>query len=680
MRSVPPPRWPPGMMSTLVREKDWAATPLGPMERWSASLRLCVSIILSSGFPMALRWGPELIMIYNDAYSGILGDKHPDALGRPLREVWTEIHDRLGPLNAGILAGERGPFFEVDFPWIVRRHGNRVEEARFTISYSPVPDETAPGGIGGVLVTCVETTERVRAERSLRELNRDLEAIVEQRTLERDRIWRVSEDLLGVTNFEGYFLSVNPAWTALLGWSEDEIKQMHVNQIRHPDDTEAANAGRARLAEGVPTVRMENRFRHKDGTWRWISWTMTAEQGLIYVIGRHVTERREAQAALQRAQEQLAHTQKLEALGQLTGGVAHDFNNMLMIVRGHAEMLMQRIDDPRALRSLETIELAATRGERLTRQLLAFSRTQILNPTVVDLGSHLEAIREVLSSSARGDIQLAIDVADGIWPIAVDVGELELGLVNLIVNARDAMPHGGSITLAARNVMLTGDETPDGCVGAFVALSVADTGSGVQEHLLPRVFEPFFTTKDMDKGTGLGLSQVYGFSRQSGGTTVIASASGAGTTVTIYLPRCAAGAAAAGREEAPLAAVTGHETILLVEDNPGVREVAESLLMQLGYTVVCAVSGREAIELLATGTAVDLVFTDVLMPGGIDGIGLARHVAAFYPQVAVLLMSGYSGQTDGIEQIFPVLRKPCRIDALAQAVRGALARRRVPQG
>src|SRR6266403_2840696 len=622
MTSVIPSN-PPGEMTRRIREMDWSLTALGSSETWPQSLRLSVALILASGFPMAIRWGPELALIYNDAYRPILCDKHPEALGRPLREVWWEVYPELGPLNEAILRGEREAFFAEDLPWTIQRQGTIVEDARFTISYSPIPDEAAPNGIAGILTTCVETTERVGKEEALRLLNDRLEAEIAQRVRERDRIWQVSEDLLGVSNFEGYFTSVNPAWTALLGWSEDEIKRLHVSELRHPNDAAHSTAGRRRLAEGVPTVRMVNRFRHKDGSWRWIYWTMTAENGAIYLIGRHiaaeklaaealreserqfrlfseaatdhalirldahgvvsgwnagaqriegyaepeivghhfsrfytaadrvagaperalavaatsgtyehdgwrvrkdgslflaavvidaildeegnligfanimrdVTERHEARAKLRRAQEQLAQSQKMEALGQLTGGIAHDFNNMLMVVSGNAQILKRRLRDPKNLRSLEAIEGAAARGENLTRQLLAFSRRQALNPIVISLRQRLAEFRDLLASSARGDITLVIDIPRNIWPVAVDIHELELALINLVVNARDAMPGGGTTTITAKNLRLQSEDTLDGLCGEFVALTVTDTGCGIEPDILPKVFEPFFTTK-----------------------------------------------------------------------------------------------------------------------------------------------------------------------------------------
>jgi PAS domain S-box-containing protein len=661
-----------GEMARRVRAFDWATTPLGPQEGWSASLRVTIDLVLASGFPMALRWGPELVSIYNDAYRGILGDKHPAALGQPLRKVWSEIYGALGPLNQAIREGRRPAYFELDQLWRVRRHGGNDEDAYFTICYSPVPDEAAPGGIGGVLVTCVETTERVRTEQALRRLNDTLGAEVAQRTRERDRIWQVSEDLLGVSNFDGYFISVNPAWTTLLGWSEDEIKRIHVNNLRHPDDAAHSIAGRQRLAAGVPTVRMENRFRHKDGSWRWIYWTMTAEDGLIYVIGRHVTAEKEANATLQRAQEQLAQTQKLEAIAELTGGIAHDFNNMLMVVDGNAQLMKRRVEHPSDRRALEAIELAAARGESLTRQLLAFSRRQALNPTPVDLGRRLGAVRDVLSSSARGNIELIFDTPAETWPVSVDVAEFELALVNLVVNARDAMPAGGAVTISARNLRLHADDTPDGVSGEFVALSVADNGTGIHPQILPRVFEPFFTTKGREHGTGLGLSQVYGFTRQSGGTVTIASDPGRGATVTMYLPRSKVPAADEPEARPPEEAAQHGETVLLVEDNPEVQAVAASLLEQLGYRVLQTGDAKSALQVLATGEPVDLVFSDIVMPGELDGIGLARRIKQQFPGVAVLLTTGYADAADAAEPGFPILRKPYRLAVLARALREAL--------
>ena len=520
--------------------------------------------------------------------------------------------------------------------------------------------------------------ERMRAEQArlsiqaeLRMLSERLEEEVERRTLERDRIWNVSEDLLAVSNFEGYFLSINPAWTRLLGWSEDEIKSLHVSELRHPEDAPASIAGRAQLAHGATTVRMENRFRHKDGSWRWLQWTMTASKGLLYVAGRHVTAEREAAAALERAQRQTAHLQKMDAIGQLTGGIAHDFNNLLMIVSGHAQSLKKRLKDAKDVRALQAIEMAAARGENLTRQLLSFSRTLPLSPTVINPAEAIHAIRDVLTGSMHVNIQFQIDVPKSTWPVCVDKSELELALVNLAVNARDAMPDGGRITIAAENVHVRPGDLVEDIGGDFVALSVADTGSGIPPDLVSRVVEPFFTTKAPNKGTGLGLSQVYGFARRSDGTVAITSEIGRGTKVIVYLPRShAALATPSPPDEADYAALD-RRTILVVEDNADVRRVAVSLLEQLGYRAIEVETAAAAIEIVDSGKHVDLVFSDVVLPGPDDGLALARTLADRYPQIPVVLTTGYTKVFDADPE-FPVLRKPYQISTLGRVIQDAL--------
>jgi PAS domain S-box-containing protein len=486
-----------------------------------------------------------------------------------------------------------------------------------------------------------------------------------ERTRERDRIWSVSEDLLGVSTFDGYFIAMNPAWTRVLGWREAEVRRQHVDQLRHPDDAEAARAGRARLATGVPTVRMENRFRHKDGSWRWIAWTMTADQGLIYVAGRDVTAEKEAQAALRKAEADAAHHQKMEALGQLTGGVAHDFNNLLMIVGGFIPRLRTRAHgDPRAQEAVQAIEMAAQRGSALTRQLLSFSRRQPINPTAINPGERLTALRALLAGTVGPPVALSIAANPDAWPVTVDTNEFELAVLNLVLNARDAIGEGGAIALSARNIVLDGSETPERLCGQFVAVAVADTGHGISPEILGKVFDPFFTTKRADKGTGLGLSQVHGFSHQSGGTAVIESAVGEGTIVTIYLPRSQSAPEAAAPEQT--AAAAGGGLVLLVEDNADVAEVGREMLSQIGYTVRIATNARDGLQMVER-ERFDLVVSDIVMPGGMNGVDLARAIRGAFPHLPILLVTGYAGSADATPE-FPVLRKPYRLEQLRQAV------------
>jgi PAS domain S-box-containing protein len=496
-----------------------------------------------------------------------------------------------------------------------------------------------------------------------------------ERTRERDRIWSVSEDLLGVSTFEGYFLVLNPAWTRMLGWREDEVRNMHVDELRHPDDAERSRAGRARLAAGVPTVRMENRFRHKDGSWRWIAWTMTADQGLIYVAGRDVTAEKEAQAALRKAEADAAHGQKMEALGQLTGGVAHDFNNLLMIVSGFIPRLRTRAQgDTRAQEAVQAIEIAAQRGASLTRQLLSFARRQPINPTAIKAGERLTGLRALLAGTVGPQTGLTISATPDTWLVKVDANEFELAVLNLVLNARDAIGDDGAIALSARNVVLEGNETPEKLTGEFVAVSIADTGHGIAPDILGKVFDPFFTTKQADKGTGLGLSQVHGFSRQSGGTAVIDSAVGKGTVVTLYLPRTLAVPEAAPVERAE---PSPGGMVLLVEDNAEVAEVGREMLAQLGYTVRLAIDAHAALAALGR-ESFDLVVSDIVMPGGMNGVELARAIRADKPGLPILLVTGYAGSAGGAPE-FPVLRKPYRFEQLRQAIADLVGNNKRPR-
>jgi PAS domain S-box-containing protein len=629
------------------------------------------SIVESSGDAIVSKDLDGIIISWNSAAERLFGYAAEEVVGKSITIlIPEELHDEEPKILDRIRHGDSLDHYETIRQ---RKDGSRVP---VSLSVSPVKD--AHGTIVGASKIARDITarkeaehERDRIEGELRELSEKLEDEVEKRTLERDRIWNVSEDLLGVANFDGYFLSMNPAWSRLLGWSEDEIKAMHVSALRHPDDTAHSEVGRKQLVQGVPTVRMENRFRHKDGSWRWLQWTMTEHDGLIYVAGRHVTAEKESAAALQHAQRQAAHLQKMEAIGQLTGGVAHDFNNLLMIVSGHAQSLKKRLSETRDIRALQAIEMAATRGENLTRQLLAFSRTLPLNPTVISLAATVAAIRDVLAGTMHVNIEFLIDVAATTWPVCVDKSELELALVNLAVNARDAMHDGGRIAISAQNVSLPARDAPNGAAGDYVALSVADTGCGIPPDLLPRVVEPFFTTKGPDKGTGLGLSQVYGLAHRSGGTVQIASEIGHGTKVTIYLPRSEAPVAAPSPEDTSRFMAADPRTILVVEDNQDVKNIAVSLLRQLGYKTIAVESASEALDVLASGQTVNLVFTDVALPGQLDGLALARKVTDRYGTIPIVLTTGYTRAFDSDPE-FPVLRKPYQIAALGRLIHQAL--------
>jgi len=384
--------------------------------------------------------------------------------------------------------------------------------------------------------------------------------------------------------------------------------------------------------------------------------------------------KREA-ARRETVEKALRESQRMEAIGQLTGGVAHDFNNLLMIVNGNVQILRKRLGTSEHDRQLAAIGNAIARGATLTRHLLAFSRRQALQPRTIDLLELMPGLCELLSHSLRENIRLDCNVEPDTWPVKADPAELELALLNIAVNARDAMPAGGTLTISTRNATvddllgLAGEMS-----GEFVLIALHDTGTGVPPEALNRVFDPFFTTKPPGKGTGLGLSQVYGFSRQSGGTVTLQSPPGRGTTVTLWLPR--------STDEPPAVARTatrshgaqgGH--VLVVEDDAGVAYVLGEILEQLGFAVTMTTSGLEALERLEAGAAVDLVLTDVVMTGHLNGLQLARTVRSRYPRIAVLVMTGYAAEIARIAaEGFTVLTKPFDATTLAEAIARKIAR------
>ena len=369
----------------------------------------------------------------------------------------------------------------------------------------------------------------------------------------------------------------------------------------------------------------------------------------------------------------LRQSQRLEAIGQLTGGVAHDFNNLLMIISGSVHRLRGELTEKKQARLLDMIGTATQRGESLTRQLLSYSRQQTLTPQVIDLSQRLPLLRELLLRSLRGDIEIKVDVPEDVCAIRVDPGEFELAILNLAVNAKDAMPTGGVLSIRAKPVTLKGEASAEGLTGEFVAIRVADSGHGIPPDVLARVFEPFFTTKEVGKGTGLGLSQVYGFAKQSGGTATITSTEGRGTTITIYLPRSHETPQPPSPQSQTEAPVEPAGTVLLVEDNADVAEVGAALFRQLGYRVRSVVNAQAALAALRLDGDVDLVFSDILMPGGMNGLDLAREIQARFPTIPVLLTTGYSASAqDAVRQGVVVLQKPYDLEGLKRNIREAL--------
>ena len=469
----------------------------------------------------------------------------------------------------------------------------------------------------------------------------------------------------GVTDYALYMLDptgVVSNWNAggerIKGYSAEEIVGQHFSRFYTPNDQAAEKPARA-LKIAVETGHYEEdgwRVR-KDGSFFWASVVIDSirnDAGELIgfaKITRDISERKEAQEKLLAMQRQLAESQKFEALGQLTGGVAHDFNNLLMIISGSVHTIRKDITGEKALRALRAIDSASQRASSLTRQLLTFARRQSVQPQPIKLSERLGVLRDVLSSELGSTVSLMIDVADDVWNIVADPNEFETALVNLVVNARDAMPDGGSVIVSAKNI-------PE---KAQVAISVEDTGVGIPDDIAAKVFDPFFTTKAVGKGTGLGLSQVHGFAHQAGGTVGLKSVLGSGTAITICLPK-ASTHLTPGHEQV---SSKGSGTILLVEDNPEVATVSIGLLEQLGYNVRWATDASGALaELEKDG--IDIVFSDVVMPGKLDGVGLAKTIREKNAKIPILLVTGYSSSTKEIGSEFPILRKPYQLHELSR--------------
>jgi nitrogen-specific signal transduction histidine kinase len=388
-------------------------------------------------------------------------------------------------------------------------------------------------------------------------------------------------------------------------------------------------------------------------------------------ITRDQTEKREAQLRLEESREQLFRAQKMEALGQLTGGLAHDFNNLLTAILGAADLAARNSgDEERLKRLLDGIRSSAQRGAGITKQLLAFARAQQLEIKTIDLRTFLPDVTTLIRPSVRSNIDLVIEISDHVWNIDADPGALELALLNLAFNARDAMKEGGSLKISATNELLKGH--PDGLRGEHVALRISDTGEGMTRDTMDRVFEPFFTTKAFGEGTGLGLSQVFGFTKQLGGTVTVESQPGQGATFTLYLP-VSRGAVAA---EAKLDGAQMLGRVLVVEDDSLVAELAAGMLNELGFEAVVSHSAKEALERLSGEQRPTLVFTDIVMPGGISGIELAHKVRDRFPELPILLTTGYSEQISRTDE-FPLLQKPYEMESLAAAL-GKVLKLEVP--
>ncbi|MGL5997568.1 MAG: response regulator [Pseudomonas proteolytica] len=713
-----------GEMAERVRRHDWANTPLGPMDQWPDVLKTTVSLSLASHFPQAVVWGPELITLYNDAFVPILGNK-PDALGQPFSAIWHEAWSQISPIADAAFAGH-ATFIE-DFPLIVER-GDAPEQAYFTFCYSPIRD--ACGNVVGLLDTVTETTGSVFMARRLAVLDAisngvanatDPAAIMAATT-------QILATHLNLSNCAYADMEADEDGFTIRGnWAAEGSPSI----VGHYHLADFGQLAVERLQAGEPLIINDNLTEltpEEAATFQALGVTATICMPLIKSgrltalmaihdrVPRHwssydlallgeVTERswahiervradaivREGLSALadlnatleQRVVERttllnqteaaLRQSQKLEAIGQLTGGVAHDFNNLLTIIRSSVDFLrMPNLPEERRQRYMSAVTDTVERASKLTSQLLAFARRQPLNPQVFNVGLRVQNIGDMLETVTGARIHVSVQLPELACYVCADSSQFETALINVALNARDAMNGQGTLVLRLeRDQPLPCIRGHGGSGKPFVAISLADTGSGIAQATFERIFEPFFTTKEVGKGTGLGLSQVFGFAKQSGGNVDVASVLGQGTVFTLYLPQVEPEAILDNTVQAPLELDpdAARRRILIVEDNLEVGRFANQILQDLGYQTVWATHAEEALEMIGPDArAFDGVFSDVVMPG-MGGVALARELRRRRPDLPVILTSGYSEELancgyDGFE----FLAKPYSADQISRVL------------
>ena len=571
----------------------------------------------------------------------------------------------------GLLRAVRGDGHLRDLP-VIMLSARAGEEVRVEGLDAGADDYLTKPFSARELIARVDATlamARLRREtaETLRRLNETLEERVLERTRERDRMWALSRDPFVVADLDGRWLSVSPVWTELLGWSEAELIGRTSEWMEHPDDFAKTRDERVHLAQGDTTLRFENRFRARDGSYRSFSWTAVPDGDLVYAVARDVSDAKKAAGELEAAQEALRQAQKMEAMGQLTGGVAHDFNNLLTPIVGSLDMLQrQGLGGEREQRLIAGAAQSAERARVLVQRLLAFARRQPLQSTAVDVGRLVVGMAELMESTTGPQIKVVVDVADDLPPAQADANQLEMALLNLGVNARDAMPNGGTLRVTVSQERVADERRRDVKPGSYIKLSVADTGVGMDEATLARAVEPFFSTKGIGKGTGLGLSMVHGLASQLGGALTIQSRPNIGTNLELWLPVTTRPTIedAPSRNDgvAPLPA----GCVLLVDDEELVRMSTSDMLRNLGYTVAEAASAEEALRLVRDGLKPDLLVTDHLM-SGMNGTDLARIVQTERPGTGVLIVSGYA-DAEGVAPDLARLTKPFRHDELAASI------------
>ena len=708
-------------VGALIARLDWAQSPLGEANDWPQSLRTAVDIVIHSPMPMLLLWGSQLTQLYNDGFALLAGNKHPDALGQPAHETWPELESFTAPIYDAVLSGQVRTFSEQRF---VLQRNHRDTEIWLDLTYSPIRDES--GDVAGILVTAIETNERrsktlelqQRSEASLK-AQHNTEQRLQLALAATDAVgtwdWDIGEDRFIADAHFAYLHGVDPGDAGLLPIS-DYLQGVHpedrgtvARSIKHciTHGTEYAEEYRLLQADGEVRWVFARGRCYKDHHGRPARFLGAAldlterkhtEQALRHLnenLEERVAQRTQALAEAnqrlqsemverERAEDALRHAQKMEAVGQLTGGIAHDFNNMLTGIIGSLDLMQRYIAAGRSEdigRFTDAAVSSAHRAAALTHRLLAFSRRQSLDRRPTDPNQLVASLEDLFQRTKGAHIALKVQLGNDIWAVNTDASQLENALLNLVINARDAMPDGGELLIETANSYLDGSDITTlepVKAGDYVMLGVSDNGSGMAPKILAKAFDPFFTTKPIGQGTGLGLSMIYGFAQQSGGHVTIQSEPGQGTCVRLYLPRLHGTALESNQtpqlSEAPVA--LAGEAVVVVEDDPAVRMLVVNVLDELGYTAHQAADSRGALPLLESDLRVDLLVTDVGLPG-MNGRQLAEIARQHRPGLKVLFMTGYAekaAERQGfLEDGMDMVAKPFSIDLLATKIRSMIS-------
>jgi PAS domain S-box-containing protein len=624
---------------------------------YSERERLFAAVVQSSNDAIITKSLDGTITAWNRAAERLFGYSANEAVGQRIDLIVPQgRHDEVAEILARIRNG-----VGVEQQETTRRHKDG-REIDVVLTVSPL--QSANGEIIGATKVARDITDRKRTQSAL-----------QRESEERQRIFETSQDLILVTDGFGTFIQVSPSVTAILGFKPEDMIGHSAVEFIHPDDLEKTREEMRAARRGLVKRSFEARYPHKDGhdvSLNWLgSWSEPVKRH--FFIGRDLTEKQAAEA-------QVRQIQKMDAIGQLTGGVAHDFNNVLTVITGTIGILADAVADRPDLMSItRLIDDAADRGAQLTKHLLAFARKQPLQPREIDVNALVVEAAKLLHPTLGEQIQITPLLADDPWPALVDPSQLSTAILNLALNARDAMPEGGKLVIETRNVFL--DEgyaalNAEVTVGNYVMIAVSDTGSGIPAALLERVFDPFFTTKEVGKGTGLGLSMVFGFVKQSGGHIKIYSEEGHGTSVKIYLPR-STGLQETEYEQMQAGPVEGgNEKVLVVEDDALVRQYVLTQIKSLGYTALEAANAAEALAIIDADPGIDLLFTDVIMPGAMNGRLLADEAARRRPALKTLFTSGYTENAivhhGRLDSGVLLLAKPYRKSELARMIRTAL--------